>query len=187
MSQVVDAIRAVVRDVNLDAEDPRRGKIFFLHNEMVLHDDTFIIGTTLWTDVHDHESSAHYINDYNFITGFTPAECTSLFRANYSFIKSCLDVVEERKRREPSIRCMVITHHLPSFGVVHEKYSGMTHLTPFFAAPCDALIGPPVDYWIYGHTHKANEHVINGVRVLCNPKGYAKEDSGYDSSKCVEL
>ena len=28
--------------------------------------------------------------------------------------------------------------------------------------------------WIHGHTHDSFDYVVNGTRVLCNPRGYAK-------------
>ena len=74
-------------------------------------------------------------------------------------------------------KCIVITHHLPTFKVIHSKYKDSIELNSFFASNSDELISDPVIYWIYGHTHTASSHNINGVKVLCNPKGYPNEKS----------
>jgi hypothetical protein len=29
--------------------------------------------------------------------------------------------------------------------------------------------------WIHGHTHDSFAYSVNGTRVLCNPRGYAKD------------
>jgi len=29
--------------------------------------------------------------------------------------------------------------------------------------------------WIHGHTHDSFDYAVNGVRVVCNPRGYARD------------
>jgi hypothetical protein len=48
---------------------------------------------------------------------------------------------------------------------------------------------PGVDraqWWIHGQTHDSLEHVLNGTRVICNPRGPAKagvnENARFDLS-----
>ena len=44
---------------------------------------------------------------------------------------------------------------------------------------------------IHGHTHDSFDYVVNGVRVLCNPRGYAKdgvnENALFDAGLTVEV
>mgnify|MGYP001222896775 CR=1 FL=1 len=45
--------------------------------------------------------------------------------------------------------------------------------------------------WIHGHTHDSFDYPVNGTRVLCNPRGYAKdgvsENPFFDPDLVVEV
>ena len=67
---------------------------------------------------------------------------------------------------------IVVTHHLPHRLSIHPKY-GASDLNPGFASDLSKLMGPRVSVWIHGHTHESFDYVVNGTRVVCNPRGYA--------------
>ncbi len=29
--------------------------------------------------------------------------------------------------------------------------------------------------WIHGHTHDSFDYLVNGTRIVCNPRGYARD------------
>ena len=68
-------------------------------------------------------------------------------------------------------------HHLPSFTLIDEEYKKYNDLNTGFASNLDYLICKPINYLIYGHTHKPRNTVINNVKLICNPHGYP----GYES------
>ena len=45
--------------------------------------------------------------------------------------------------------------------------------------------------WIHGHTHDSFDYQVQGTRVLCNPRGYAKEgkveNALFDARLVVEV
>ena len=45
--------------------------------------------------------------------------------------------------------------------------------------------------WVHGHTHDSFDYEVNGTRVLCNPRGYAKdgrnENARFDVNLCVDV
>jgi predicted phosphodiesterase len=67
---------------------------------------------------------------------------------------------------------VVVSHHLPHRRSIHPKYAA-SDLNPAFASDLSNLMGPPVSLWIHGHTHESFDYVVNGTRVVCNPRGYA--------------
>jgi hypothetical protein len=71
---------------------------------------------------------------------------------------------------------VVVTHHLPHRRNSHPKYNG-SDLNPSFASDLSDLMGPPVSLWIHGHTHESFDYVVNGPRVVCNPRGYVPMES----------
>jgi Icc-related predicted phosphoesterase len=51
--------------------------------------------------------------------------------------------------------------------------------------------GARVRLWIHGHTHDSFDYTVNGTRVVCNPRGYAKngvnENARFDPDYIVEI
>ena len=45
--------------------------------------------------------------------------------------------------------------------------------------------------WLHGHTHDSFDYRINGTRVVCNPRGYARnginENALFDPSLTLEV
>jgi hypothetical protein len=83
---------------------------------------------------------------------------------------------------------VVVTHHLPHRQSIHPKYEG-TRFNPCFASDLDHLVRPPVALWIHGHTHESIDYVVNGTRVVCNPRGYMPREPNpsFDAVGAVEL
>jgi len=67
---------------------------------------------------------------------------------------------------------VVVTHHLPHRRSIHPKYEA-SNLNPGFVSDLSNLMGSSVSLWIHGHTHESFDYVVNGTRVVCNPRGYA--------------
>ena len=73
-------------------------------------------------------------------------------------------------------KCIVITHHVPSFSLIDVKYKtqNMQLYNQWFYCNMDSLIETQIDKiecWIYGHTHTPSDVKINGIPFLCNPIG----------------
>ena len=164
------------------------GKIHFLNNKMILYNNIYIIGSTLWSYVDPSKfHTKTNMNDYNYIKDFTPELSNELWQKNRKFISDSIDVVRSAKETDINIRCLVITHHLPSFHLIHPKYKSCTDINHFFASDMDDLITEPVDYWIYGHTHMASKIIHNGVNLICNPLGYSSESSKFDNNCLIKI
>lgn len=45
--------------------------------------------------------------------------------------------------------------------------------------------------WIHGHTHDSFDYLLNGTRVVCNPRGYVKdgvnENPRFDPELMIEV
>ena len=70
---------------------------------------------------------------------------------------------------------IVVTHHLPHRHSIHPRYEG-SDLNPSFSSDLSDLMGPSALLWIHGHTHESFDYVVNGTRVVCKPRGYARMD-----------
>lgn len=204
MLDVDQLIKNIVNGINSE-KTSNCGTIHFLNNQMIQHNGVWIIGSPLWTFVDDkYKHFSIYMNDYNYIKNFTVNESNQLYIDSFNFIKNSIEQIKEfnqtlsikqteqieqteQTEQTQTNKCIVITHHLPTFKVIHPNYKDEIELNSFFASNSDELICDPVLYWVYGHTHSVSSHDINGVKVLCNPKGYPSERSGYKNECVIEI
>lgn len=135
-----------------------------------------ILGCTFWSDIPDSikEKAALMMNDsrqilYQKDTPLTPWSFSELHSQEKQWLTQEIDKCEQNKER-----CLVLTHYLPSFELIHEKYQGH-FLNCCFASNSDELLRPPVIGWICGHTHTGGRHRLRGVPVVLNPFGYPHE------------
>jgi predicted phosphodiesterase len=169
MDQVLDELRA----------EARQGRIHVLDGDEVILGDVRFLGATLWTDFS--------------LYGLAPAEIARAMadaESNMIDYQQILCAAGKRLRAEQSREIhigqvewlerqlqenfqgptVVVTHFLPHRASIHPKYES-DHSNPFFASDLDRLVRPPVSLWIHGHTHESINAVVNGTRVLCNPRG----------------
>ncbi len=82
---------------------------------------------------------------------------------------------------------MVITHHAPSMQSLTLQTYPSGPLDASFVNRWDDLLGPPVALWIHGHTHLAVDYRLGGTRVLSNPRGVAREQTGFVPEWMLEI
>jgi predicted phosphodiesterase len=165
--------------------------VYFLNNSCYEfeNDPVVLIGTTLWSKVLDEEKHkvVSSLNDYNMIyqdnldenqklTHITTKDSNNEFEKNKNWLTA-----EIEKYRLLNKRIIIITHHLPSYQFIAPRYEN-SGVNSAFASNLEHLFAPPISHWIFGHTHHHVETTINGVKFICNPRGYEGESGvGYKS------
>ena len=74
---------------------------------------------------------------------------------------------------------IVMTHHLPSYKLIHPEYQKIEYekYNSAYASDSDGLVYK-AKLWIHGHTHKASDIIFDGItRCICNPYGYYNDDA----------
>jgi hypothetical protein len=138
------------------------------------------LGATLWTDFAlrgtdpssiDRAMTDAYegMNDFRFIRYgegrmFRPADARAIHLSQVQWLRAKL-------AQEFVGSTVVVTHYLPHRQSIHPKYK-RSDLNPSFASDLSDLMGPSVSLWIHGHTHESFDYVVDGTRVVCNPRGY---------------
>lgn len=77
---------------------------------------------------------------------------------------------------------IVVTHTSPCEETLDPKYSGSASNEWYWNPYMRDLLSEYSDQilvWCHGHTHARNEAVVDGVRVICNPRGYPGENPGW--------
>jgi len=176
-------------------------------NIRVLADDDVVLGgvrflgSTLWTDFMLFGEGAgraaaiaeasRCIRDFSRIRSgddaqrpLAPEETAALFALHSGWL--------EQKLAEPHPGpTVVVTHHAPSRRSIHPRFADSL-LNACFVSDAEHLLdGSRAALWIHGHTHDSFDYVVNGTRVVCNPRGYAidgeNENPLFDPDLVIEI
>ncbi len=169
-------------------------QIRVLDNEALVLGGVRFLGSTLWTDfmlfgegerrASAMREAARFMRDFGRIDSFTPADSAALFGRNAAWL--------ERELAQPYPGAtVVITHHAPSPKSIHPRFAG-SPLNACFVSDAESLVdGSRCQLWIHGHTHDSFDYRLNGARVLCNPRGYARggvsENALFDAGFVVDV
>jgi predicted phosphodiesterase len=147
-------------------------------DELVLGGARFL-GATLWTDFAFYGSGSKLIRSMNVarqgVSDFRMIRLsnTELFQPELAREMHLAQVqwLEGKLAEAFDGPTIVATHYLPHRQSIHPKYEG-DQFNPAFASDLGHLVRFPVVLWIHGHTHESLDYVVNGTRVVCNPRGY---------------
>jgi predicted phosphodiesterase len=175
-------------------------------NVRLLDDDVAVlegvrfVGSTLWTDFlllgaarreEAMREGQRFLRDFSRIrasrladASYTPAHSAARFAVHRRF-------VAEQLATPFAGPTVVITHHGPSPKSIHPRFRDSL-LNACFISDLEHLMdGRRACLWVHGHTHDSFDYVVNGTRVVCNPRGYAKngvnENPSFDPDLLVEV
>jgi predicted phosphodiesterase len=168
-----------MEEVNFHLKDffQKYSNITYLNNSIHIYEGYSFIGSTLWSKI---TNPKHKINDVYNIPNFDYIKYNRLNNSCIDFLRYA--VVNSNKK------CVVITHHVPSYGLIDKKYLNekIVPYNQWFYNDMDSFIGSNQDKiscWIYGHTHTSSNKIINKIPFLCNPIGYPNENLKIDFDK----
>jgi Icc-related predicted phosphoesterase len=163
-------------------EEARGSNVTVLENERVSIGGYRIFGCTLWTDmsllgdVRRGMEQAVYMNDYHRIrSSVTYRKLRAIDTCKYhaeslAHLKRFLD------EGDPCAS-IVVTHHAPSPQSVPERYR-KDPLSAAFASDLEILIYEKQPcLWVHGHLHDSFSYHLGATRVVCNPRGYVREEN----------
>lgn len=170
----------------------------FLENDVLFLEDVMILGATLWTAVEDQTKDVGFtvwqgkrcMNDYlvsniEMVPGVDtrklhPYDTMGQHAQTIKFLT-------EELAKPWDGKTLVMTHHLPHNDCVAERFKG-TELNAFFITDLDELIKEHnIDIWVHGHTHDPVDINVHGTRILCNPKGYPRENVDWNEDCLFDL
>ena len=155
------------------------------------HGGVRFLGCTLWSDYSllpeaERAVSMHlmrrYIPDYRVI-GFAartlqPEDSVALCTRHRAWLAARL----ADPFAGPTV---VITHFVPHRRSIAPRFDG-NFANPVFIVPLDELMGRAA-LWIHGHTHNVFDYTAGGTRIVCNPRGYPDENTGFIPDFVVDV
>jgi hypothetical protein len=74
---------------------------------------------------------------------------------------------------------------------MHPRFADSLLNASFVSDAKHLIDGSRARLWIHGHTHDSFDYVLNGTRVVCNPRGYARdgvnENRRFDANFSIEI
>ncbi len=164
--------------------------VYFLENESVTIDGVRFLGCSLWTDygrenAHIMNAARKSMNDFRYILdNGQPLEPPRLLEAH----KQSVSWLTQSLKQPFTGQSVVVTHHAPSMRSWHRDAADNYRFC--YCSNLENLLrDTQPDLWIHGHTHHAQDYTVNGVRILCNPRGYFnhEEVDGFVPAKSIEI
>ena len=166
-----------------------RSNLFLVNNTAVVHENTKLIFSTLWSKI----SAGHQwqiersMNDFHQIKNkgfrFSAEAYNQLHEESLAFIQNELKSVKDES-------VAVFTHHCPTFLNYPEQYKGDLLNEAFAVELFDMIETSNIDYWVYGHHHSnIPEFSIGNTKLITNQLGYVQQNEHqlFATNKCIEL
>ena len=109
---------------------------------------------------------------------FTPDDSVKDHKAMLQFIK---ESIESR----PDATWVVVGHHSPSKLSTKPQYESDVLVNGAYSSDLSEFIldHPQIKLWTHGHTHHEFDYMIDGTRIVCNPRGYINYEAQADDFK----
>ncbi len=148
--------------------DALNDNFHFIEREVFELDGVKFAGCSLWF-TEDSKSFLYerWMNDFRMIHDFKPGV--------YDRNQESIDFLRYDIPQDTDV---VITHHMPSYFSVNAKYTNDACNRFFLCELDEVILDLQPKYWIHGHTHVACDYHLGDTRVVCNPRGYPRENPG---------
>ena len=172
--------------------------IYFMERDCKVIDDVLFLGATLWTDMNKGDPLTQHaiksmMSDFRVIKhdldgyrAIKPYDVVERHRNTKDYFSNVLYENKDRK-------CVVVTHHSPSFQSVHEQYKSEYLMNGGYHSSLEEFIldREQIVLWTHGHTHHPFDYMIGNCRVMCNPRGYEadgySETTGWNPNIVIEV
>jgi predicted phosphodiesterase len=168
--------------------------VFFLNNNNISlsidNKNYTFIGSTLWSNINknDRKEVQGLMNDYSYIyvpdkktpsgvRKYNVLDMSKIHKNSVRYIKKYIDLIK------PGEICILLTHHKP----VRDKPMSDKLSQAYETDLTHSIIKKPVKLAAHGHTHVKYDKVVNGVRIVSNPKGYINQTTLYNNKGVYQI
>lgn len=164
---------------------------YLMENDSLTIDNWTFLGFTFWTNFRNANpiemmEAESVMNDYKMIR----------IGSNYRKLRAQDTLDIHNKSREYLLNQLetlnenvfVISHHAPSYQSVADEFKTAS-CNSAYCSDYDGLIlnHPQIKYWVHGHVHTPFNYMIEQCNVICNPRGYPGQDTGYNPNLYLRI
>jgi len=101
----------------------------------------------------------------------------------------CFSFIQDKVENSSAKHIIVVTHHVPSFQLSSPDFKGSRINGAFTVELGKYIETSPIEYWIYGHSHRNIDKIIGKTRCVTNQLGYVShnEHLTFDLGKIIEV
>lgn len=147
------------------------------HSRYQEHEGIPFVLANGWYQVGNETLWYNYMNDGR-MSKLSGEEVNALALADSLSIRARLE--EWRDHQHQGI---VVTHTAPCMDTLNHKYEGHYSNSWYWNPLMKPLLAEFKDQilvWCHGHTHAPSDKIVDGVRVVCNPRGYPGENPNWN-------
>lgn len=138
----------------------------------MLGDSHYLIGCNGWYEVEDERHWYGYMNDSRY-SGIHASEMNRLAVRHADFVDHHLELMPLGRK------ALVVTHTAPCEASLDPQYLGSDGNVYYYNPLMTKVLKRHKDniaLWVHGHTHASVDVVVEGVRIVTNPRGYPGEN-----------
>lgn len=178
-------INELSEDWSLEIRDNVRA---YYNSRISLDGETDLIVSTLWAHILPSEAyfTEHGVADFKVIRDGSHRLSWNRFNDEHD---KCVEFIRRSVEHSKALTKIVVTHHVPSFDLMAGEFKGSL-INGAFTSDLNSLMESlPIDYWIYGHSHRNIDKEIGGVKCVCNQLGYVFDGEHMDfvRDKVIEI
>ena len=147
-----------------------------LNKETVTIGGQRFVGATGWyPNQPDNWCYEQYLNDFRLIAGYKKW----VYEVHNEHRKFFLDTVQPED--------VVVTHHAPLHTSTPDRFKDSKFNRFYISQFADVITNCQPKLWFHGHMHDPSDYMAMNTRILANPKGYPRENTGFDAQRIVEV
>lgn len=139
--------------------------VHILFGESIMIEGVLFYGDTLWCDIPD-------IYRTRFANGQRKIYHEDIKQWHDEAVNKLSNFLQNKPA---NISCVVISHYLPSEKSISPYFINSPFNSMFYTNLERFMCKKNMILWLHGHTHTQTDYILNGTRVLCNPRGYVNE------------
>lgn len=168
--------------------------ITILENETVDLGEVVLWGGTLWTNMDNCNiltmmNAKRNMNDYHLTLKKYKDALVNLIPddtvvTHDNSMKNLSEFVMSNKDR----KVVVMSHMAPTSKSCHERFGNDILNHAFYSNLSEFILNNTnIKVWVHGHTHDNYDYMVGDTRVICNPRGYARDKNIVGENKSFNI
>ncbi|MDE6095284.1 MAG: metallophosphoesterase [Muribaculaceae bacterium] len=153
-----------------------------------LDEETDLVTSTLWAYVPSAEEylTERCVSDFKRIRSGEFRLTAKRFNEEHL---RCRAFIQNAVSDSMAKKIIVATHHVPSFELMSPEFDKSSINGAFTVELGNYIARSPMDYWIYGHSHRNIDKTIGNTKCVSNQLGYVfqNEHSSFHRNAVIEL
>ena len=158
------------------------------YNAVVRIENIDLIISTLWAKIPLEEAylTERGVSDFHRILYNGETLAFDNFNREYD---RCFQFIRDAVAESTAEHIIVVTHHVPSFQLTSPDFAGSRINGAFTVELAQYIETSPIEYWIYGHSHRNIDKQIGKTQCVSNQLGYVShnEHLTFDMRKAIEI